>query len=339
MSARDRIDICANCGRELRQLDRRWVHSWSWAEGCGDRTTLARPLREESNRMAQRKLRHIISVIGLTALIVILFGLSAQAQSASAADTCPEGNGWVKVEGLSGLTYTYTPPEGFTVAANCFKVGSHDPVYGSGPVVTNGTLTNANGQLQDLSHASFQLVPVTTTTQPTTTTTTAPGISIGIEGYCVIDQGGTGLAYMDFTPVGAAVFVINGITYDGPPSFGVNAQFGVNRWQATARPGITLSGPTEGTFTIAECGDPGTTTTTTQPTTTTTDPGTDVTLTIPPGPTVPEPEPSTVVLDSPSATLPFTGPSMAGPIAAVAGSMLGLGSMLVAGFRRRDDER
>ena len=92
-------------------------------------------------------------------------------------ETCPEGNGWVKVDDLSGTTYTYTPPAGFTVTDNCYKA-STSVVFGSGPTVTS-TVTNQNGQVQELSHASFLLVPITTTTEPPsdTTTTTTPSTS------------------------------------------------------------------------------------------------------------------------------------------------------------------
>lgn len=271
-------------------------------------------------------------------VMALLAGLTALALGAGAvaAETCPEQG---KVEGgnLNGIVL-----EAGTLV--CIK-GADTLVE----VVADGTstlqqllgATNQNGQLQDVSHYTVLSQPTTTTTTTSTTTTTLPGqVTVQIEGYCVVDQDGVGLAYMDFAPTQAAIFTINGVVYDGPPSFGINAQFGVNTWSAVARDGFTLTGETSGTFTIDECGVPGTTTTTVP--TTTTDPTTstpDATLTIPPDQGTPGTSGTpTTARTATAETLPFTGPGTLGPLALVAGSLLTLGATLVAGFRRRDDE-
>ncbi|MFC5730324.1 MULTISPECIES: hypothetical protein [Nocardioides] len=95
----------------------------------------------------------------LCALILLLGALVGVTTMtpAAAADVCPDGDGWDKVDGLSGTSYTYTPPEGFTVTQNCYKA-STTVRFGSGPTVTS-TVKNKNGKVQDLSHASFLLVP------------------------------------------------------------------------------------------------------------------------------------------------------------------------------------
>jgi hypothetical protein len=160
-----------------------------------------------------------------------------------------------------------------------------------------------------------------------------------IDGYCVTDQNGVGLAYMDFGPIDAAMFTINGTVYDSPPTFGVNAQFGVNVWSAVAKPGYKLKEPTSGEFVIEECGDPGTTTTT-QPTTTTTvvtttqpeattTTGPDPTLTIPPQPT----DPPVTDPPQPAETLPFTGVDPV-PVGAAALGVVLLGATILVATRR-----
>lgn len=78
--------------------------------------------------------------------------------SAGSENVCPSTGMWTKVDGLSGFTYTYNDvKDGCQVVENCMKVGSHDPLFGTGPTVTNDSLKNQNGQLQDISHASFKI--------------------------------------------------------------------------------------------------------------------------------------------------------------------------------------
>lgn len=113
-------------------------------------------------------------------------------------ETCPEGDGWVKVDNLDGQSYTYDVPEGFEVTNNCFKAGadgkSYDDegnkldsalVFGSGSTVNNTTVFNQNGKLRDISHASFLLVAIEeeeeeeetpTTTIPEEPSTTLPPV-------------------------------------------------------------------------------------------------------------------------------------------------------------------
>lgn len=113
----------------------------------------------------------------LTILVIAALFAVMQTAWGTGQDTCPEGGGWVKVDDLDGLTYTFDVPDGFTVTDNCFKAAT-TLVFGTGPTVTNTTVVNKNGQLQDISHASFLLVEdtssTTTTTTPETTTTGEP---------------------------------------------------------------------------------------------------------------------------------------------------------------------
>jgi hypothetical protein len=82
---------------------------------------------------------------------------------ATGQETCPEGGEWVKVDNLSGLTYTHQVSEGFKITENCYKAGT-TVVYGSGATVTS-TVWNKEGcpdehgcNYKELSHASFKIV-------------------------------------------------------------------------------------------------------------------------------------------------------------------------------------
>ena len=104
------------------------------------------------------------------------------------AETCPATGDWVKIEPLSGLSYTYTAPEGQLIAESCYKVGSHSPVFQTydpalGSVTVVSTVFNSPGgaictapgvpeagcAYQALSHASFRLIDDPGTETPTET--------------------------------------------------------------------------------------------------------------------------------------------------------------------------
>lgn len=123
-------------------------------------------------------------------VIALLFIFIAIPVSAQGQDTCPVGDGWVKIEPLSGLSYEYTAPEGKLIAESCYKVGSHDPVFqtydpAQSSVTVTSTLFNSPGgaictapgvpepgcAYQDLSHASFRLIDDPGTETPTATPT------------------------------------------------------------------------------------------------------------------------------------------------------------------------
>jgi hypothetical protein len=78
---------------------------------------------------------------------------------ATGQEVCPDGGDWVKVDGLSGLTYTHEAPDGYEVTDNCYKAAT-SVVYGTGETVTS-TIKNPRGKCcQDLSHASFKLAKI-----------------------------------------------------------------------------------------------------------------------------------------------------------------------------------
>lgn len=101
----------------------------------------------------------------LATLVLSLPLLFVGVAVANGQETCPEGDGWVKVDGLSGLIYTFDVPEGYEVADNCYKA-STTVVYGSGDTVESSVWNKddcpgARGcNLQELSHASFRLVKI-----------------------------------------------------------------------------------------------------------------------------------------------------------------------------------
>lgn len=118
-------------------------------------------------------LRRVSILLALLGAFIMLVAVPASANG-NGQDTCPKGDGWVKYDDLDGLTFTIPEediPEGYVVTENCFKA-ANTLVFGTGPTVTNETVVNQNGKLQDISHASFLLVQVTTTSGPTTTEAT-----------------------------------------------------------------------------------------------------------------------------------------------------------------------
>lgn len=103
--------------------------------------------------------RGIIAVLAALGILLTAVTMgAAPPASAAGQETCPKDAPWVKVDGLSGTSFTYTPPAGYTVADNCYKA-STAVHYGSGQTVTS-TVTNHNGKVQNLSHASFKLVEI-----------------------------------------------------------------------------------------------------------------------------------------------------------------------------------
>jgi len=103
--------------------------------------------------------------------IGLLSNVFAQGQ-----ETCPATGDWIKIEGLSGTTFTYTAPEGKLVAETCYKASTEVVFETINPPQSSVTVTSTVGH--DLSHASFRLVdepeptPTNTPTDPPTPTPT-----------------------------------------------------------------------------------------------------------------------------------------------------------------------
>lgn len=107
-----------------------------------------------------------VLIIAAVTIAVLGSGATAFAQQ----ETCPKDNGWVKVDNLSGFTYTFTNiPSGYEVTSNCYKA-STKVVYGQGATVTSNVFNSPQGvtctapgvphqgcAYQALSHASFLL--------------------------------------------------------------------------------------------------------------------------------------------------------------------------------------
>lgn len=121
----------------------------------------------------------------ITALVIaVLAGyfVSIPTTSSAKQDTCPANDPWVKVEGLSGKTYTYTPANNCTVSDNCYKAATNVK-YGNGVTVTSEKKCEwkwTGKKLQyvctqpDLSHASFKVNCVEPTPTPTVTPEPTP---------------------------------------------------------------------------------------------------------------------------------------------------------------------
>jgi len=82
---------------------------------------------------------------------------------------CSHDGDWVKIDGLSSNSYTYTIPDGKQVVEVCYKAGNNTYTYSVIPPAT-GSISITNDQFEnkedkayyDLSHASFRLQDKTT---------------------------------------------------------------------------------------------------------------------------------------------------------------------------------
>jgi len=95
---------------------------------------------------------------------------------------CPDGSGWVKVDGPFGQTVFAPAPTGSLIVEVCYKAGPNSTTYIVEPVEgvsITSTLVNNGGQVADISHYSVRLVPnpeptVTPTPEPTRTIEPTP---------------------------------------------------------------------------------------------------------------------------------------------------------------------
>ncbi len=114
----------------------------------------------------------IVLLVLCTGIVLVTEKVTAQGQ-----DTCPQGNGWVKVDDLSGYSYTFDAPEGTLIVESCYKASTtvvfetYNPPQES--VTITSTVINPGGQIAELSHASFKLVVKPTATPPIEETPTA----------------------------------------------------------------------------------------------------------------------------------------------------------------------
>jgi hypothetical protein len=102
--------------------------------------------------------KFFLSAFALAVLPAGLFLAPADAQACT--NVCPSGDGWEKIEGLSGYEYTYTAPEGKVITDTCYKHASYDPHYEEiNPPSSEVTVTaDWHGDKHpELSHASFKL--------------------------------------------------------------------------------------------------------------------------------------------------------------------------------------
>jgi hypothetical protein len=95
-------------------------------------------------------------------------------------ETCPDGGGWLKIEPIDALTYEYTAPSGQLIAEVCYKA-STDVIYidieDAASYEFVSTVTNKNGELQEISHVSVRLI----TEEPTPPTGNAQNICVEVD--------------------------------------------------------------------------------------------------------------------------------------------------------------
>lgn len=103
-------------------------------------------------------------VFGLVVALMLVFAnfSPVMANSENTAEgVCPSGGDWVKVDGLTGSSYTYTAPAGKEIVAWCYKASTTVNSGVVSPPASSYTVTSTvpDGGIgvKDLSHASFQL--------------------------------------------------------------------------------------------------------------------------------------------------------------------------------------
>lgn len=92
---------------------------------------------------------------------------TAKVVTAAAQETCKANDGWIKLDGLSGLTLTITAPAGKVIVGVCAKSSTNVVTIALDPgqasyTIESGTgpwagFVNGNGRAQELSHASYLL--------------------------------------------------------------------------------------------------------------------------------------------------------------------------------------
>ena len=188
-----------------------------------------------------------LKILTFVAIVVLALGISVAASAAPDTkplldqETCPSGGDWVKVEGLSGTSFTYTAPEGKVIVAWCYKASTSVISGVVDPPQTSYTVISTVGH--DLSHASFQLADAPR--QPATVSV-APGA-------CVWD--GESLTPVTVAITGDATVTITGpggpYVYTSSGSF--NAAPGSYSWTAVAGDGYYIDGPSTGSFVAESC--------------------------------------------------------------------------------------
>lgn len=116
-----------------------------------------------------------LTVVALTGALVASGGMAAGVQPSF---TCPDGSGWMKVDGPFGQTVFAPAPDGQLIVEVCYKAGTSQATYIVEPVEgvsITSTLVNNGGQVADISHYSVRLVPVVVESpEPTVTPTPEP---------------------------------------------------------------------------------------------------------------------------------------------------------------------
>jgi len=109
------------------------------------------------------------ALLAALGMLVLSSGVAliATAAPANAADTCPAGGEWTKVDGLSSLTHTIDAPAEMLIAEVCAKSATNLVQFPLNPPQASYEfdaealgLLGPQGQPQELSHISYRLVDV-----------------------------------------------------------------------------------------------------------------------------------------------------------------------------------
>jgi LPXTG-motif cell wall-anchored protein len=121
--------------------------------------------------MSVARLRAPIALVAT--LFLLLLGAATTVSSAHATggghgsgkgqEVCPSGDGWRKIDGLSGTSFTVQAAESRLIVEVCVKAATKVETFTVDPPVTSllvqSPATNVKGKTQDISHVSVREIP------------------------------------------------------------------------------------------------------------------------------------------------------------------------------------
>jgi hypothetical protein len=113
-------------------------------------------------------MKRLVALIVLFVMMLPGIALADHRDNHNPQETCPDSDGWVKVDGLDGFSYTFEPaiPDGQ-------EIDTVESCYKAGQIVEYGnSLTVTRESDPELSHASFRVTFRDIPTPPTSSTTT-----------------------------------------------------------------------------------------------------------------------------------------------------------------------
>ena len=166
-----------------------------------------------------------------------------------AQETCPTNGTWTKTDGVTGTSVTVTAPAGKLIAEVCYKAATGVVYYPVTPpassVTITSTVTNANDEVQAISHYSIRLIDA-----PTTPVVLVASASVSKNpATCELGE------VLVYGAIANAVFSGTANGQQGPGSYNVTAAATGTALFAGGSTTQNFSSPLAGPLTNAECDD------------------------------------------------------------------------------------